>query len=65
MQDYERKGGIHSKVNTKEFEDNFDRIFRAKEIEAEKLKKQREDGCPCTNADKDCKDEDYTRCCAE
>lgn len=48
MQDYERKGGIHSKVNSKEFEDNFDRIFR---------KKEHEDKCPCTDADKDEKDE--------
>lgn len=47
-QDYERKGGIHSKVNTKEFEDNFDRIFR---------KKDHEDKCPCTNTDKDVKEE--------
>lgn len=46
MQDYERKGGIHSKVNTKEFEDNFDRIFRAN-------KKAHEDKCPCTNDEKD------------
>ena len=39
---------IRSKQNTKEYEENYDKIFR---------KKQCEDKCPCTNADKDVKEE--------
>jgi len=49
MQDYERKGGIKSKVPTQEYLDNFDRIFRqhdeAKEVEEEMKEKEEHDNC--------------------